>query len=203
MNNNQNNEGEQIVTTTIALMTENDKPTLLEMLKRSGSLVDEMSTQQQLLDASFKAIKDSARFRSDLKTYMEAVSNPSEYSNYVDEGFFNVTDGAYKKEHGYTRVGGALRSIFSAENVSALAGAGIGLLATKLQSQANKGSEQRAIDYKVAEANSALAEAERLKAEGLKPASSTTGTPKWVLPVAIGGGVILLTVILVVALKKK
>lgn len=201
-NVNQNELSEQVITTTIALMSQEDKATLVNMLKRSGSLVDDLSTQQQLLDASFKALKESPRFRSDLNKYVKmATQENAQFSNYVDGSFYNQSGGAYKKEHGYTRVGGALRSIFSAENVSALAGAGIGLLSAKLQSQATKGSDQRAIDYKVAEANAALAEAERLKLSALTP-SASGGKNKWVVPVAIGGGVILIGVILFVALRK-
>jgi hypothetical protein len=193
-------KGEEIVTTAIALMSEYDKPALLQMLKRSGSMVTELSTQQEMLDASFKALKDSERFRQDLLDYIKATTS-------ADANFSNAGGAGWAKFK--SSVGNTLKNVFSQENVSALAGAGIAYASTRLQDSASKKGNQQATDYKVAEANASLAEAKRLEAEGnvnaTKGALGTppSGKPKWVLPVAIGGGVLVLGVVLYFALRKK
>lgn len=201
MNNNQQ-QGEELVTRAIALMSEYDKPTLLAILKRSGSLVTELSTQQEILDASFKALKDSSRFRQDLEDYIKTSTNQ-------DANFSNAGGVGWQKFK--TGVGNTLKNVFSAENVSALAGAGIAYASTRLQDSASKKGNQQAIDYKVAEANTFLAQeranlaAAQLAATTPQSSSAPTksGTPKWVLPVAIGGGVLLIGVVLFFALRKK
>jgi hypothetical protein len=200
-------KGEQIVTTAIAFMSEFDKPSLLAILKRSGSMVTELSTQQEMLDASFKALKDSERFRQDLLDYIKAsqTQGDANFSNW--DGLKNL----FAKKEGGSGVGNALRNVFSQENISALAGAGIAYASTRLQDSASRKGNQQATDYKVAEANASLAEAKRLEAEALANASRgasqtnapTSKTPKWVLPVAIGGGVLVLGVVLYFALRKK
>tara|TARA_R110000868_G_scaffold101361_3_gene279076 strand:+ start:5753 stop:6355 length:603 start_codon:yes stop_codon:yes gene_type:complete len=195
-------QGEELVTRAIALMSEYDKPTLLAILERSGSLVTELSSQDEILDASFKALKDSSRFRQDLLNYIQMVSDEGD-----DANFSNL----FGKKEGGSAVGNALRTIFSQENISALAGAGIAYASTRLQDSASKKGNQQATDYKVAEANASLAEAKRLEAEALNNASKDggatlppkKGTPKWVLPVAIGGGVLVIGVILYFTLRKK
>jgi hypothetical protein len=201
-------KGEEIVTSAIALMSEYDKPALLEILKRSGSMVTELSTQQEMLDASFKALKDSERFRQDLLDYIQATQTEG------DANFSNASGWLKKlfaKKEGGSAVGNALKNVFSQENISALAGVGISYASTRLQDSASKKGNQQATDYKVAEANASLAEAKRLEAEGNANATRgasqtnapTSGRPKWVLPVAIGGGVLVLGVVLYFALRKK
>ena len=204
MTHNQAQQSEELVTRAIALMSEYDKPTLLEILKRSGSLVTELSSQQEILDASFKALKDSDRFRQDLLDYIKLTTSGS------DANFSNAS-GWLKKlfasKDGGTRVGRGLKNIFSQENISALAGAGIMYATTRLQDSASKKGNQQAIDYKNAEANSYLAQ-ERANLSTSPGGGGTTPpppsqTPKWVLPVAIGGGVLVLGVILYFVFKKK
>ena len=206
MNNNQAQQGEEIITRAIALMSEYDKPTLLAILKRSGSLATELSTQQQILDASFKALKDSERFRQDLLSYIKATTNENNDANFSN---FSLKD-LFAKKDGGTRVGRTLQTIFSKENVSALAGAGIAYASTRLQNEASKKGNQQAIDYKNAEANTFLAQeraaiASQLASQvgGATTPPPTKGTPKWVLPVAIGGGVLVIGVVLYFALRKK
>ena len=204
----QEQQGEELVTRAIALMSEYDKPTLIAILKRSGSLVTELSSQQELIDASFKALKDSSRFRQDLLDYIKMVTDEG------DANFSNFKGGEwlkklFAKKDGGTAVGRGLRTIFSQENVSALAGAGIGYASTRLQDSASKKGNQQAIDYKNAEANTYLAqERANLSAQMSQQGGSTTppptkSSPKWVLPVAIGGGVLVIGVVLYFALRKK
>lgn len=205
----QEQQGEELVTRAIALMSEYDKPTLLAILKRSGSLVTELSSQQEILDASFKALKDSSRFRQDLLDYIKASTSEG------DANFSNATGDWLKKlfakKEGGTAVGNALKNVFSQENISALAGAGIAYASTRLQDSASKKGNQQAIDYKNAEANTYLAQERAALAASLASQSGggvgatppTKGTPKWVLPVAIGGGVLIIGVVLFFALRKK
>lgn len=220
MNLLQAQEGEQLVTNAIAYMSEYDKPSLLEMLKRSGSLVTEMSTQQEMLDAAFKALKDSDRFRKDLAQYIKSVTSESNFSNYVDDDMFanGVGDtpsrgGTSTKKKSYnpqtgeggTAVGNLLRGVFSPENISALTQVGIGYASTRLQNAANKQGNQQAIDYKNAEAQAAIAEAQRLQ---MQLAAGTAvgggaGSKKWVKPVLIVTGVLAVGAVLFFALRKK
>jgi len=209
MTHNQAQQGEELVTRAIALMSEYDKPTLLEILKRSGSLVTELSSQQEILDASFKALKDSERFRQDLLDYIKATTSESGDANfsYVDGKKVNWLTKLFASKEGGTRVGNGLKNIFSQENISALAGAGIMYATTRLQDSASKKGNQQAIDYKNAEANSYLAQ-ERANLSTSQGGGGTTPppssqTPKWVLPVAIGGGVLVIGVILYFVFKKK
>ena len=203
----QEQQGEELVTRAIALMSEYDKPTLLAILKRSGSLVTELSSQQEILDASFKALKDSSRFRQDLLDYIKVVTDESDDANFSNFNFKNL----FAKKEGGSGVGNALRNIFSQENISALAGAGIAYASTRLQDSASKKGNQQAIDYKNAEANTYLAQERAALAAQLASQSGgggttpppTKGTPKWVLPVAIGGGVLVIGVVLFFALRKK
>jgi hypothetical protein len=75
-----------------------------------------------------------------------------------------------------------------------------------LNANAQKGTNQQAIDFERAKTDSALAQARVLEAQGKLPQVSTPtegGKKKWVMPVAIGGGVLLLGVIIYFAMKKK
>ena len=202
MDNNQAQQGEELITKSIALMSEYDKPTLLAILRRSGSFVTELSTQQQILDASFKALKDSERFRQDLLSYIKATTNENNDANFSN---FSLKD-LFKSKEGGTRVGNTLKTIFSKENVSALAGAGIAYASTKLQDSASKKGNQQAIDYKVAEANSFIAQEKANQSTpqgGTTPPPPSSGKPKWVIPVVIGGVVVLGVVLFFVFRKKK
>jgi hypothetical protein len=201
-------QGEELVTRSIALMSEYDKPTLLAILKRSGSLVTELSSQEEIIDASFKALKDSSRFRQDLLDYIKMVTDESDDANFSNgSGWLK---NLFAKKDGGTAVGRGLRTIFSQENVSALAGAGIAYASTRLQDSASKRGNQQAIDYKNAEANNFLAQERAAIASQLASQSGVGGTPpiskerpKWVLPLAIGGGVLVIGVVLFFALRKK
>jgi hypothetical protein len=199
MDNNQAQQGEELVTRAIALMSEYDKPNLLAILKRSGSFATELSSQQEILDASFKALKDSERFRQDLLSYIK--SSTSE-----DANFSNAGGAGWKKFK--AGIGKTFKTVFSQENVAALSGAAIGYASTRLQDSASKKGNQQAIDYKVAEANSLLAQERANLSASQGGGGATTpppskGTPKWVLPVAIGGGVLVIGVVLYFVFKKK
>lgn len=195
-------ELQDIIVSAVGLMSVEDKPTLVAMLQKNGSLVTDVNTQGEILDASFKAIRDSASFRQDLEDYLvqqESLSDlgtdSSNFSNSVGS-FFN------KIGQGLNKVGKSLGK----ENVQALFGAGIGYLGASLQAKAQKGQGQQAIDYTNAQANlEAIKLQQQLAGQGGTVGGGATAEKKnkWVLPVVIGGGVLLLGTILFFALRKK
>jgi len=206
-------QAQDAITKIVGVMSVEDKPALIALLKRSGSLVEQSSSQTELLDAAFKAIKNSPRFRQDLNQYLNSVAtveaSANGYSNAVGDQWgistaFNVgtssatptaTAEATTTAKSGTKVGNLLRSIFTKENISSAVNAGIGILGTKLQSKANATSEQNAIDYQVAAAQAAQAQS---AAAAVAPAKKS-----WVLPVAIIGGVLLIGTIAYFAMRKK
>lgn len=199
---------QDVITQSIGIMASEDKATLVKLLQKSGSMVTSMSNQKELLDASFKALKDSASFRNDLGNYLTQQAS-SNFSNYVGDDFFsNFTKYDPKTATGGSKVGGLLRSVFTKENIDTAIKAGLNIAATKLQSKASKEGEQRAIDYEAAKAATASAEAEAAEAKKKAAEAGVTSgsdkkTPKWVLPVAIGGGLLVIGAIVFFATRKK
>jgi hypothetical protein len=192
------NQAQDVITQAIGVMSVEDKPSLIALLKKNGSLIADSSSQKQVLDATFKLIQDSPKFRNDLVQYLSSVAQDGKMSSFTaDDGTFYNQDG--------TRVGNFLRTVFSQENISKAMGIGMDYLGASLQAKAQKGSNQQAIDYEVAKAQASAAEAARLQAQSLlgQQAPTTSGTPKWVLPVAIGGGVLVVGIVLYFALRKK
>ena len=105
---------------------------------------------------------------------------------------------------GGTAVGNFLRNIFTEENIQKGVGIGMDYLGAKLQSKATRGQGQQAIDYENAKARAASEQARVLEATPQESSSRGGGDrPKWILPVAIGGGVLIIGAILFFALRKK
>lgn len=217
-----------VITQAIVIMSTENVPELVGLLKNSGSFVTQQSTQEELLDAAFKALKNSSQFRKQLGSYLINVSTTDngEYGNFADSDFSNYTSGflntldkgkttkfdtsfGTKPTSSYTtttisdttttksgtKVGNLLRNIFTKENVDTLVKTGIGYGATKLQDNANKTSEQRAIDYQIASARAAESQA-ILQAQNTEAKKN-----KWILPVGIGLGVILIGTIIFFVVK--
>jgi hypothetical protein len=217
-----------VITQAIVIMSTENVPELVGLLKNSGSFVTQQSTQEELLDAAFKALKNSSQFRKQLGSYLINVSTTDngDYGNFADSDFSNYTSGflntldkgkttkfdtsfGTKPTSSYTtsitsdttttksgtKVGNLLRNIFTKENVDTLVKTGIGYGATKLQDSANKTSEQRAIDYQIATARAAESQAI------LQAQNTETKKNKWILPVGIGLGVILIGTIIFFVVK--
>jgi hypothetical protein len=197
----------------VGTMVVEDKPVLVELLTKNGVLVTDLNTQSELTDATFKAIRDSAIFREDLQDYLVSVGK-SVYSGEAEDNsnFLNITKvGAFfnklgsgigkvfaKKPQG-SAIGNALRN-----NMDTIIGTGIGILGAKLQADATKGQGQQAIDYTNAQSQLEYLKGQNIQAQQNAPApADTKKTPKWVLPVAIGGGVLVLGVIIYFAVRKK
>jgi hypothetical protein len=206
-------EEKDFIVEAVGTMVVEEKPTLIAMLNKSGVLVTDLNTQTELTDASFKAIRDSATFRNDLQDYLVSVGQ-SVYSGEAEDSnnFLNVTKvgqalrnvgsgikNVFKSKPGGSAVGNALRN-----NMDTIIGTGIGVLGAKLTNDANKGAGQQAIDYTNAQSQLEYLKSQNLQKQPNAPASDDTKTtPKWVLPVAIGGGVLILGVIIYFAVKKK
>ena len=186
-------------------MVVEDKPALLDILQRNGSLVTDESSEAEILDASIKAIKDNKNFRKDIQDYLSIVLQSendganSSFSNKDGKGWDTVKKG----------LSSFAKNLFSKENVSAGIGLGMGYLSTRLNANASKSSNQQAIDYERAKAEASAQETKRLETEGLLAQMKSTvvgsdgKTKKWVLPVAIIGGVAVIGTILFFVLRKK
>ena len=201
---NQNQYADFIVE-SLGVMVVEDKPSLLDILQKNGSLVTDESSESEILDASLKAIKDNKNFRKDIQDYLsialqsEDDSENSSFSNAKGDGWKNLKKG----------LGSFAKTLFSKENVTAGIGLGMGYLGTRLNANASKSSNQQAIDYERAKAEASAQETKRLETEGLlaqMKSSVTTPDGKtkgWVLPVAIIGGVAVIGTILYFVLRKK
>lgn len=195
------------VVQAIGIMSIEDKPALVDILKRNGSLITELSSEDEILDASLKALKDNKNFRRDIKDYLIVAlsSAQDEGANFSNFSFKNL----FAKKEGGSGFGNALRTIFSQENISTAVGLGMTYVGARINANAQRGTNQQAIDYEKAKAESAMAEAKRLETEGLLAQMKSTvigsdGKRKgWVLPVAIIGGVAIVGTILYFALRKK
>ena len=188
------NQAQQIVTQAIGIMSVDDKPTLIDMLQRNGVMVSDQSTQEEVLNSTFMAIKDSAKFRNELTDYFTQQASIDEEDM---SGNFSNKGGDGKK-----KVGEFLKTLFSEENVNKYIGIGTDYLGSKLQANAQKGVGKQAIELESLKAQTAANEA--LKIDALSKLPSTTDKPKkWILPVAIGGGVLILGVVLYFVLRKK
>jgi hypothetical protein len=181
---------EEIVLGTLGIMATDDKPALLQMLKESGSLVTELSSRDEILDASIKALRDSDRFRKSLASYMTQAKDTYEIfsnANGTKRTRFDPTTGT-----GGTRAGNFLRNTFTPEVNQKIIGGIIDFASASLNAKANRDSNRTATDYATAEANRLDREATLASLRGSTPDVSATKSRKWVLPVVIGVGVILI-----------
>jgi hypothetical protein len=58
------------INSAVAVISENDKSALVRLLQRQGSFVTPLSSKKSLIDATFKAIQDSPKFREELQSYI-------------------------------------------------------------------------------------------------------------------------------------
>lgn len=203
------NEAKDFIIEAVGTMVVEEKPTLIAMLNKSGVLVTDLNTQTELTDATFKAIRDSATFRNDLQDYLVSVGKyvyggyeeNSNFLNGIGDWFKKLGSGIKKvfvKKPQGSAVGNALRN-----NVDTLIGTGIGILGAKLTNDANRGAGQQAIDYTNSQSQLEYLKGQNALIQQNAPVTPTKETPKWVLPVAIGGGVLILGVIIYFAVRKK
>jgi hypothetical protein len=129
-----------------------------------------------------------------------STSSFSSFSDF-DDNFAN------NNGEGKAKVKKLLGSIFTEENAQKLVGLGMDYASTRLNANAQKGTNKDAINYEKAQTEKALAQAQLEEAKGKTPQVSTPddkkGGKKWVMPVAIGGGVLVLGTIIYFVMKKK
>jgi hypothetical protein len=199
------NEYADFIVESLGVMVVEDKPALLDILQRNGSLVTDESSEAEILDASIKAIKDNKNFRKDIQDYLSIVLQSEDDG--ANSSFANSKGEGWKKVK--TGLGSFAKQLFSKENVTAGIGLGMGYLGARLNSNATKSSNQQAIDYERAKAEASAQETKRLETEGLLAQMKSTvvgsdgKTKNWVLPVAIIGGVAVIGTILFFVLRKK
>ena len=105
------NEGKDFIISAIGTMAVEDKPNLVALLTKNGVLVTDLNTQSELLDASFKAIRDSATFRDDLKQYLSEVGNSVYSGEEQTANFLNATGiGKF-----FSSVGSGIKNLFKSK----------------------------------------------------------------------------------------
>jgi hypothetical protein len=202
-----NQQSEELVLGLLGDASINDPSSLVNILKASGYNATSDMSNDQLLTMSLKAMKDSNKFKAMLTTYLQKRLSQiqSEMSSFSGDGSFLNADAKYQWliDLGKNTAPDVLK-------------AGVQYGSAKLQSNANKGSEQRAIELAKEQTKQAQAnvEAARLAAEaaansnrggGASGGASGGGTskPKWVVPVIIGASVLVLGVVVFMVVKKK
>jgi len=171
--------------------------------------------------AFLKAIKDSASFRNDLSTYLtnklqgkhSFIRQPMA-QDFVDQptlSFVSTDDIATagsatepatgtvgtttttQKSSFWSTLGG----LASKENLQSLFNTGLNVASTSLQNKANKESEERALELERLRLEQIQAQKDLAASGGLKKGLSTGA---WI---GIGAGVVGLTVLIIVLIRKK
>ena len=192
------NQAQGTIQEAIGLAVFEDKSAVIGMLRKNGAKVNDDISDDKLIKVVYLAIAKSNGFKSDFSNYLKSKFS-EEQVGYVEEEFFNQTGKerreAQRKERGGTRVGVALKSVATEENIGALVNTGLGILSKKLTAKSDQASITAATELSAQKSQQALAEA---KLQEQKQKRS-----KWVVPVVIGSVVIVGLVIFFVIRKKK
>jgi cobalamin biosynthesis Mg chelatase CobN len=183
-------------------MVYEDRDELINLLRQNGVVVNDNVSDDELLTMTYVAIGKSTQFKRDLAQYLELESRDEASLNYVSEQFFNQ-DGKQSKKlvrqenrlkkretrktdvnpTGKSKAGQAVAEIGTKENIQAAINTGLGVLAQKLTSKADRDSINAATNLAVERSKQAAIEAQ---AEDKKSSAKA----KWVVPVVIGVAVI-------------
>ena len=191
-------EAQSVIEKSIGYMVYEDKSTLIALLRKNGVQVPEKVSDDDLIRMTYVAIAKSLQFKKDLAKYLESKTIEA-YEGYVDEEFFNgdgkgkkVNPNLIKQGGKGTKVGNAVRSIATQENIQTAINTGIGLLSDSLSAKADQKSIQQATQLATEKSKQAIAEAQAEDAKKSKIKS-------WVIPVVIGviviGGIVTYLVI--------
>jgi hypothetical protein len=152
---------------------------------------------------TYVAIGKSLQFKKDLAKYLDSKANES-YEGYVDEEFFNVdaekkaartakktakktAQAETRKTQGGTKVGLAIKSVATKENVQSLINTGLGVLSDSLTAKADRKSIQDATALATEKSKQAIAEAQAQD-------SAKSKMKAWLIPTLIGvvviGGIV-------------
>jgi hypothetical protein len=202
----------------VAYVITNRVDDVRQLLTRNGFADAPALATEDVQVAFLKAIKDSASFRDDVSEYLSALVQDmsSENASFVqqpnlnlfgadDISTMNTTAGAgsttpttttTQKSSFWSTLGG----VASKENLSKLFNTGLDTLSTKLKNDANKASEERALEL------------ERLRLQQLQTQKEITGSggaptkkgmPGWAIGLIVVGGLGLVGTVLYFALRKK
>ena len=197
-------QSEQLVLAMLGDASLNDPSSLVNMLKSSGYNATSGMSQDQLLTMSLKAMKDSNKFKSMLSTYLQnKIKEAESTSSFTgNESFLNTTGNT-------SWLTDTLKDTAKTA-IPQIVNGGIQYGSAKLQANANKGSEQRALDLAREQTKQAQANVEAARLASQSSASSGgatsgggTSKPKWVVPTIIGASVLVLGVVIYFAMKKK
>jgi len=193
-------QAKDVLMQSIGLIAYEDKDTLIALLRKNGVQVSDNVSTDDLLNMTYVAIGKSLQFKKDLAKYLDSKANES-YEGYVDEEFFNLTkeerearrnakkiaQAETRKTQGGTKVGLAIKSVATKDNVQSLINTGLGVLSDSLTAKADRKSIQDATALATEKSKQAIAEA---KAQD----SAKSKMKAWLIPTLIGvvviGGIV-------------
>jgi hypothetical protein len=193
-------QAKDLLMQSIGLMVYEDKDTLIALLRKNGVQVSDNVSTDDLLNMTYVAIGNSLQFKKDLAKYLESKTIES-YEGYVDEEFFNltkeerearrkvkkVTQAETRKEKGGTKVGLAIKSVATKENIQSVINTGLGVLSDTLTAKADRKAIQDATSLASEKSKQAIAEAQAQD-------SAKSKVKAWIIPTLIGvvviGGII-------------
>jgi len=215
---------EDVMANLIADLVMNRKEEVISLLRKSGLSVSKSSSNDEIIYAVYAAFQKVPTFRSDLYALSsdrlgEMSYVGDDFFSYVgDDDFFNFgippttlneigtsvkssqtttksRNTNLRSQGGQgTAVGNFIRSVFTPERKEQLLNTGFDVLTKKLTQKADTAQAQQLIDLESAKAQAALAEAERNKTQA--------SSKKWVVPVVIGGLVVVGVIVYLVMRKK-
>jgi len=193
-------QAKDLLMQSIGLMVYEDRDTLIALLRKNGVQVTDNVSTDDLLNMTYVAIGNSLQFKKDLAKYLESKANES-YEGYVDEEFFNLTkeERAAKKTakktartetrktQGGTKVGLAVKSVATKENIQSVINTGLGVLSDTLTAKADRKAIQEATALASERSKQAIAEAQAQD-------SAKSKMKAWIIPTLIGvvviGGIV-------------
>lgn len=206
-------QAKDVLMQSIGLMAYEDRDTLIALLRKNGVQLSDDVSNDELLNMTYVAVAKSLQFKKDLAKYLEFRTKEA-YEGYVDDEFFNNDGkgflGLFKKKDSTattpkvknpklvsqggegTKVGNAIRSIATPENVQALINTGLGVLSDSLTAKADRKSIQDATALASERSKQAIADAQ-------KEDASKSKLKAWIVPTIIGvvvlGGIVTFLVI--------
>jgi hypothetical protein len=198
-------QAKDLLMQSIGLMAYEDRDTLVTLLRKNGVQVEDNVSTNDLLNMTYVAIANSLQFKKDLAKYLESKAIES-YEGYVDEEFFNLTKEEReakrtakktaktetRKTQGGTKVGLAIKSVATPENIQSVINTGLGVLADSLTAKADRKAIQDATALASERSQQAIAEAQAQD-------SAKSKIKAWIIPTIIGvvviGGIVTYLVI--------
>jgi hypothetical protein len=198
-------QAKDLLMQSIGLMAYEDRDTLVTLLRKNGVQVEDNVSTNDLLNMTYVAIANSLQFKKDLAKYLESKAIES-YEGYVDEEFFDLTKEEReakrtakktaktetRKTQGGTKVGLAVKSVATKENIQSVINTGLGVLADSLTAKADRKAIQDATALASERSQQAIAEAQAQD-------SAKSKIKAWIIPTIIGvvviGGIVTYLVI--------